>query len=420
MFVLGSRKFGRSGTDPAEGPAPDPFPAIQANMEPRAITAPATTADQRKRFAATYAVLEGAIKAHAFPGCAFGVLFAGDVVALDGLGHFTYEAGSSAVTINTVYDLASLTKVLATTALAMLLHDRNKLQLDQPLSEILPAFAARESAGSPRSRVTVRMLLDHSSGLPGYARLFLQASTPEALYDAALRQPLEAEPGTRVAYSDIGFLLLGRALERIAGEEMDSLCHRDIFQPLCMDTTRFCPPDGWKPAIPPTEDDTAFRHGIVQGVVNDENAFVMGGVAGQAGLFSNALDPLRFAQCILAQGKTPAGKQLFAPETVRLFSQRSEQPAGNSRALGWDTPTEPSSSGRYFSPASIGHLGFTGTSLWIDPESSMAAVLLTNRTWPSRENQQIREVRPQFYDAVAGTLLPGVKVLTGIRAWVTS
>ncbi len=389
-------------------------------MEPRAVSAPPTTADQRKRFASAYQVLEKAIRDRAFPGCAFAVLFAGDIVALDGLGHFTYDSGASPVTISTIYDLASLTKVLATTAMAMLLHDRHLLPLHQPIAELLPAFAAGAPASSPRHRVTVRMLLDHSSGLPGYARLFEQASTPEALYHAALELPLEAEPGTRVSYSDIGFFLLGRALERIAREEMNTFCHREIFQPLCMDTTRFCPPAGWKAAIPPTEDDTTFRHRVVQGEVNDENASVLGGVAGQAGLFSNALDPLRFAECILAHGKTPGGKQLFAAETVQLFSTRSEQPPGSSRALGWDMPTAPSSSGKYFSAGSIGHLGFTGTSLWIDPEASLAAVLLTNRTWPDRKNDAIREVRPQFYDAVAGTLLPGVKALTGLREWVTS
>lgn len=389
-------------------------------MEPRAISAPPTASRQRERFASTYKVLEEAIRNKAFPGCAFAVLFAGEIVALDGLGHFTYDAESPEVTINTVYDLASLTKVLATTSMAMLLHDRQLLSLDQTLFALLPAFAAGAPAGSSRRRVTIRMLLDHSSGLPGYARLFESAHTPEALYHAALQLPLEAEPGSRTEYSDIGFLFLGRALEHLAGEEMDSFCRREIFQPLCMDTTHYCPPPGWKDSIPPTEVDTAFRHSVVKGEVNDENTAVLGGVSGQAGLFSNALDLLHYARCILSGGKAENGKQLFQPETVRHFMTRSHQPPGSSRALGWDTPTKPSSSGRYFSDTSVGHLGFTGTSLWIDPETSLAAVLLTNRTWPDRQNHSIREIRPQFYDAVAGTLLSGVKAITEIREWVTS
>jgi CubicO group peptidase (beta-lactamase class C family) len=140
---------------------------------------------------------------------------------------------------------------------------------------------------------------------------------------------------------------------------------------------------------------------VIQGEVQDENCYALGGVAGHAGLFSNTLDVLRFAGCILAEGRTPHGRHLFQPETVRLFATRQTEPAGTSRALGWDTPSEPSSAGRYFSRSSIGHLGYAGTSLWIDPERKLAAALLTNRTWPDRSNKAIQEVRRAFHDAVA-------------------
>jgi CubicO group peptidase (beta-lactamase class C family) len=164
--------------------------------------------------------------------------------------------------------------------------------------------------------------------------------------------------------------------------------------------TCFCPENARRTSIPPTEDDRSFRHRIVQGEVHDENASVMGGVAGHAGLFSNALDPLRLAACMLANGRTLSGSRLFSAQTVALFAEPSRQPPGTSRALGWDTPSVPSSSGTLFSQRSIGHLGFTGNSLWIDPDASIAVTLLTNRTWPDRSNQAIRELRPRFHDAL--------------------
>jgi CubicO group peptidase (beta-lactamase class C family) len=242
------------------------------------------------------------------------------------------------------------------------------------------------------------MLLDHSSGLPGYVRLFESTNDRLAMIDACLRQPLTADPGMRTEYSDIGFMILGYLVETITGERLDAYCQREIFALLGMSTTRFCPEAGLRASIPPTEDDRSFRHRILQGEVHDENASVMGGVAGHAGLFSNALDPLRIAACILARGITPSGSNLFSTQAVALFTQPTQQPPGTSRALGWDTPTAPSSSGKLFSPRSIGHLGFTGTSLWIDLDAGIAVSLLTNRTWPDRSNQAIRELRPRFHD----------------------
>ncbi len=316
-------------------------------------------------------------------------------MALDGVGGFTYDSQTPSVVPSTVFDLASVTKVMATTAMAMLLHQRGKLWLDQPLAEILPAFAQSEAAGSQRRRVTLRLLLAHASGLPGYVKLFNQTKEGSELMDACLRLPLAYPPGAHSEYSDPGFILLGHALETIAGEGLSTFCAREVFLPLNMTNTQFCPPRAQRPAIPPTEDDTTFRHRIIQGEVQDENCFVLGGIAGHAGLFSNALDPLLYAECLLGEGK-----QLFSLETVQLFSTRAELPSGSSRALGWDTPSQPSSSGQYFSRHSAGHLGYAGTSLWIDFERHLAVVLLTNRTWPDRQNQAIRTVRPAFHDAV--------------------
>jgi CubicO group peptidase (beta-lactamase class C family) len=361
----------------------------------------------RARFASVYRVLSGAIAARAFPGCAFGVLAEGETVLQDALGRFTYEEDSPAVTAETVYDVASLTKVVATTAAAMLLHQRGLFNLDTPLGDLLPGFVAGRATGDPARHVTLRHLLAHNSGLPGNVEFFRTCATPTDLQFACLELPLEAPPGTRAEYSDPGFILLGKALEALLGESLATWVHREIFQPLGMTATGFCPSPEARPSIPPTEEDTTLRHRRIQGEVQDENAWLLQGVSGHAGLFSNVPDLLRLAGAILTAGpktSSETGKPwLFKPDTVELFAQR-QGPEGSSRALGWDTPSVNSSSGHYFSPRSIGHLGFSGCSLWIDLEAGVAAALLTNRTWPDRQSQLIREARPAFHDAVREAL----------------
>jgi CubicO group peptidase (beta-lactamase class C family) len=227
------------------------------------------------------------------------------------------------------------------------------------------------------------------------------------LFRACLKLPLEAEPGTRSEYSDPGFILLGKALELCLGEPLSVWTKREIFQPLGMTSTGYSPIPGKRSLIPPTEEDTTFRHRRIQGEVQDENAWLLKGNAGHAGLFSNVPDLLRFAGEILisSPGKAPAANnaRLFQAETVELFAER-QGPEGSSRALGWDTPSQNSSSGRHFSPHSIGHLGFSGCSLWIDLDAGVAVALLTNRTWPDRQSQMIRKIRPAFHDAVREAL----------------
>jgi CubicO group peptidase (beta-lactamase class C family) len=243
------------------------------------------------------------------------------------------------------------------------------------------------------------MLLAHSSGLPAYEKLFLRAQTREALLQAAFTTPLAAVPGTRTEYSDIGFIILGVALERLADESLATFCQREIFGPLGMTRTTFNPASGLKDSIPPTADDCTFRHRIIQGEVQDENASALGGIAGHAGLFSTAEDLAIFAHAMLN-----GGHPILRPETVELFARRESAPEGTSRALGWDTASAPSQSGKYCSPRSFGHLGYTGTSLWIDPDRQLSIALLTNRTWPDCQNQAIKRVRPAFHDAVMEAL----------------
>jgi CubicO group peptidase (beta-lactamase class C family) len=353
------------------------------------------------------AVVEQAIAQHAFPGAAWGVLENGAVVGVESAGRFTYEADAPAVSPGTVFDLASVTKVVATTAAAMLLFDRGVLDLDARLGDILPGFVIGMAPGSGKERVTVRMLLAHSAGLVGWAPLFRNSATPDALLGTILRLPLEAVPGTRTEYSDFGFILLGKVIELLAGTRLDVFCGREIFPALGLAHTRFCPRRAERPLIPPTEEDRTFRGRVIQGEVQDEHAFLLSGIAGHAGLFSNVEDLLRFAQCILDGGRTASGGQLFRPETVDLFTTRHSTADGQTRALGWDVPTEPSSSGRFFGARSIGHLGYAGTSLWIDPDQKLAVVLLTNRAWPDRSSEAIRQVRPAFHDAVVESLRAG-------------
>jgi CubicO group peptidase (beta-lactamase class C family) len=371
-------------------------------------TLPVLPADgSRRPFAAVYRVLDEAIAAHAFPGCAFGVLAKDEVVLADALGRFAYDENSPAVTAETIYDIASITKVASTTAAAMLLHQRGLLDLETPLAELLPGFASNRAAGaaSPTAGgpVKLRHLLAHNSGLPGYVEFFRTAATPAALMNACLALPLEAEPGARAVYSDPGFILLGKALELLTGEPLAAWTEREIFQPLGLTNTVFCPPAELRSLIPPTEEDTTFRRRRIQGEVQDENAFVLGGAAGHAGVFSNVPDLLRFAREILRAVSGTGDTRLFDAATIELFAER-QGPPGSSRALGWDTPSGNSSSGRHFSPHSIGHLGFSGCSLWIDLDAGLAVALLTNRTWPDRQSQLIRQVRPAFHNAVREAL----------------
>jgi serine-type D-Ala-D-Ala carboxypeptidase len=359
-------------------------------------------ADRDARYASALGVLQEAIAAHAFPGCAFGVLADDTILLHSALGHQTYDANSPAITPDTLYDIASVTKVAITTTAAMLLHQRGLLDLEMPLGELLPGFVIGRQPGSLARHVRLHHLLAHSSGLPGYVRFFEQHTTSTSLIRACLELPIEALPGTCAEYSDPGFILLGKALEVLIHEPLTQWAHREILAPLAMSASCFCPLPSQRAAIPPTEDDTHLneiwsRHRIIQGEVQDENAFVLHGAAGHAGLFSNVPDLLRLAQAILTPG------QLFSAATIDLFSRR-QPPAASSRALGWDTPSENSSSGSHFSSHSIGHLGYAGTSFWIDLDARIAIVLLTNRTWPDRQSQLIRTVRPAFHNAIRQSL----------------
>jgi len=354
------------------------------------------------RFPIATSVLAEAVQQHIFPGAAFGVLRPDELPAIESIGGFTYQSDSPRVQTDTIFDMASISKAMATSAMAMLLWERGRLDLDKPLARYLPEFLnAGSEAGSLaalRLLVTPRMILAHCSGLPAYAPLYKTCGTATQVLEACLHMPLETPPRTQAIYSDIGFILLGHLLEQIAGERLDSFCQREVFAPLGMSSTLYRPPAELRASIPPTADKENFRGRILQGEVHDGNCWRLGGISGHAGLFSNVADTLRLADCLLHRACN-----IFRSETISRFTTRQQMPPSSGWALGWDTPTAPSSSGTLFSADSVGHLGYTGTSLWVDFDKHMAIVLLTNRTYPRDEAsacKTMKRLRPRFHDAL--------------------
>jgi CubicO group peptidase (beta-lactamase class C family) len=323
---------------------------------------------------------------------------------------------------DTIFDLASLTKPMATTTAVLLLVHDGLVDLDDPVAKHLPTFAEREKGG-----VSIRHLLTHSSGLRpwrGFHELLLDRErktgerligTPEArewVLDRVLRSALVHAPGEAAVYGDLDFMVLGALVEAVAQEPLDAFCRRRIFEPLALADTRFLPipPEGV--ALPPelrrriaASENCPWRGRILWGEVHDPNASAMGGVAGHAGLFSTADDVLRFA---LAWLDAWHGRDGVLPTAlVRSFCERQRLPENSDWALGWDTPTPgASSSGSHFSQRSIGHLGFTGTSLWIDLEREAVVAMLTNRVHLVAKRSRF-ELRPQVHDLVIDSFLAG-------------
>ncbi len=368
------------------------------------MTLQPATAEFSGRLKPAYELLDRAVKSGAFPG---GVAAIGckDRLAVHAFGKLTYEAKSARVTADTIYDVASLTKPIVTTTAVMMLAERGQIDLDAPVARFLPEFgcaAKSDPDAGWRGRVTVRMLLLHNAGLAAHRDFYKQAKGKRDVVARVIAEPLVRQPGTQIEYSDLGFILLGSIVEKLSGESLDNFAEERIFAPMDMSSSRFTPAKALRARIAPTEKDAAYRKRLLLGEVHDENAWAMGGVAGHAGLFSTAHDVAAFAQMML-NGGIYAHHRLLARSTIEQFTAR--EPIGNSaRALGWDVPVAPSSSGRYFSNKSYGHTGFAGTSLWIDPERELFVVLLTNRVHPTRANDQIRQVRPALHDAIVEAL----------------
>jgi CubicO group peptidase (beta-lactamase class C family) len=342
----------------------------------------------------------------AFPGGVLLVGHRGAVRFVGAVGRYG-EDDRRPVADSTVYDLASLTKVIGLTTACMLLAADGKLDLDRPVADYVPAFV-----GPGRGAITVRHLLTHTSGLPAWVPLHLSTDSPEAALRRVLTEPLESRPGERYAYSDLGAIVLTQVVEAVAGEPLDRFLQRRVFQPLAMRHTRYRPPSQWREWIAPTERDP-WRGRVLRGEVHDENAAHLGGVSGHAGLFSSAPDLARFSLWLLDawHGRLPADAEPYLPpELVRDFTRVHPGPEGSTRALGWDTPSPEGtgSAGHRLSPSSFGHTGFTGTSIWMDPERELFIILLTNRVHPTRENRALPRMRGEITDSVVSALVePG-------------
>lgn len=299
-------------------------------------------------------------------------------------------------TSGTIYDLASLTKIIATTTLMLQLVDQEKVVLDAPVVRYVPAWKGPNTAA-----ITIRQLLTHSSGLAAWRAFYKEAvDRADARAQLMLVGP-EAAPGTRYLYSDMNFMLLGMVVEQVTGMPLDSAFQALVARPLRLADTRFLPDSTQRFRIAPTEYDP-WRQRKIHGEVHDENASRFGGVSGHAGLFSTADDLARVARMWL-NGGTLDGVRFASPQTVALFT-RAQDTLISRRALGWETPTGSNSAGRRLSPRAFGHTGFTGTSIWIDPSRDLFVILLTNRVNPTRENRKIGGVRTALADAVVGAV----------------
>lgn len=311
-------------------------------------------------------------------------------------GRLTYESQARRITAGTVFDLASLTKVIGTTTLAMRLVDARRLTLDMPVHQYVATWRGRDRAG-----VTVRDLLTHASGLPAWAPLYRSRSDLRTMVDAVARLPLEYPPRTRSEYSDLGFIILGAILERAGGGPLQVQVEAMLRAALGVAPLAYAAPAG--ATVAPTEQDP-WRGRLLVGDVHDENAAALGGVAGHAGLFGTAPAVGAFARWLLRLWHAPSATSAgITSRTVRLFLERSAVP-GSSRALGWDTMLPTSSCGTRLSATAVGHTGFTGTSLWIDRERDLYVVLLTNRVYPTREGTGIQELRRAVHEAVVETI----------------
>jgi CubicO group peptidase (beta-lactamase class C family) len=363
------------------------------------------------------AAMDQAVRDGVFPGAILAVRLGGVMRCIARSGRLSTDPPGEPVQSSTIYDLASLTKPLVTVTSILLLVQTGKLELDMPIQQILVDLEGA-SIGSAR----LRDLLTHSAGLPGWRPLYERLHATAALKDRAepgsVRQtvlrlirdePLVYEPTTRSLYSDLGFILLGLAVERVSGMPLDRYFEVTVAGPLQAQPLLFAPAAAAAASSPaatprvdlsmiaPTEWDDG-RGRLLRGEVHDDNAAAMGGVAGHAGLFGTAEAVLVMSGAWLR----PHGGQssILDRELVREFTRRQSHVPQSSWALGWDTPTAPSSSGRYFSADSFGHLGYTGTSLWIDPQRQLEVVLLSNRVHPSHRNEKIRDFRPVIHDLV--------------------
>lgn len=367
--------------------------------DPPTLRPPRTVGMAADRLAEVDRVVRRGIAVGAYPGAAVIIGRRGSAVLQSGYGKLSWRQNAAPVDpARTIYDLASLTKPVCLATAAMVLYDEGKLPLDKKVQEILPEFTGRW-----KERVTVGHLLSHTGGLPaGIHRIWLKAKTPAQGRHQILTARMNSMPGGIVDYSDVGAITLGLAIERVAGMPLNEFCESRIFRPLGMNDTRYLPPASLKPRIAPTEQYPPRGH-PAHGEVHDETAYTIGGVSGNAGLFSTATDLAIFAQMMLNRG-TYGGVRIIQDSTVRQFTRLVK---GN-RTYGWEMPMMERGSGEFLSPNSFGHVGYTGTSLWIDPDRQLFVILLTNRVHEARARRPgiiIADIRHDVADAAALSII---------------
>ena len=356
-------------------------------------------------------ILDRGVVDSAFPG-AIAVIgnHDGPIVSVSA-GHLDW-APSPEPNDRTIWDLASLTKVVGMTSAMMQLVEQGKVDLDAPVQRYLP-----EWQGPNKDKVTVRDLITHRSGLPAFKTYYKLNLSPDSTLALFMATPLDTLPGVRMVYSDIGAILLGKIVERVSGQRLDQYLTAHVFRPLGMFDTQYRPDSSLLLRIAPTERDP-WRGRLVHGEVHDENAYALGGISGHAGLFSTAHDLSRLAQAYLNGGEID-GARFVKASTIRQFTTVQDS-AFSSRALGWDTPSARSSAGHFIERPAFGHTGFTGTSLWIAPQHDLYVLLLTNRVNPTREHNGIGRVRVQVADAAMRALRPAVVAAIEARGTSTS
>lgn len=341
------------------------------------------------------ALLERGVRDSVFPGAVAVVGTRDRILTQVTVGRIDWAPDAPPTDPHTVWDIASLTKVVGMTTAMMQLVEQGRIALDAPVQRYLPEWQGRW-----KERVTVRQLLTHSAGLRPFRQLWKEVPDAAAARRLLLETPLDTVPGARMVYSDIGAILAGWVIERVTGRTLDAYLAAQVFGPLGMPDTRYLPPAEWLDRVAPTERDP-WRGRLVRGEVHDENAHFLGGVSAHAGLFSCVADLTRFAQMLLGGG-TLDGVRIVGAETVRDFT-RVQNALLSHRALGWETPNGSNSAGRRLQRPAFGHTGFTGTSIWIDPANDRFVVLLTNRVNPTRENSRIGPVRTLVADLTAAT-----------------
>ena len=404
-FSRGDGLTRAAGTAPTRAVAPRPAGAVPAAVFP----APALrigAATRRNLADSIRAVLERAIADSAFPGAYAAVGTRDGVLAEFGAGRLD-SADATRPNARTVWDMASLTKVIGTTTAVMQLVERGRVSLDTPVVRYLPEWTAPGAAS-----ITVRQLLTHAGGLPAWRPFYKESTSPAEAERQLFAVAPDTTPGARFVYSDIGFILLGKLVERVSGMPLARYNSTRIFAPLGMRTTGYLPRASWRSRTAPTENDP-WRGRKLRGEVHDENAAAFGGVSGHAGIFSTGQDLARFARMYLRGGALD-GKRVLGTGTVASLT-RVQDPAVSRRALGWETPTGTNSGGTLISPTAFGHTGFTGTSLWMDPSRGVFVILLTNRVNPTRENRKIGAVRVALADALMSVLPPAPAANSGAR-----